>query len=418
MCYKCNIMLNYKVKSVSHPQYGNQLLPLLVNSLKGELPEPSAALWGWSLWLSKKYNTAKYRLHDLCVFYEYVDRHYPTFFEDAAKFNIITRRKMNDLASFLLINFHYDIDDGVQVSPSTFNRRIDSIMLFLQYHYSRYIEKIEDPDKTDALSRTVSRQNAHLAKKRFSKAEVENQTKPTKPIDEEQLNIIRDIVRPSDDNFINEINPFRRALQRRNACLVMLLCELGCRASELVLIRNSDDDLKLTTNPTVVIQPLETNSNEFRARKDGASHKTLGRELPISQGLASLIIEYIEKDRPKLRKTYKGTLTQYLFVSDQDGGPMTTKGLAYVINNLYRKIPDLKQVVRPHQFRVTRGSELRDSIDKSYEGANSPMIKAGDMQDTLTTWGGWSSTSSMPKRYTNASLQKRIRDYLAEKEIA
>lgn len=409
-------MMNYRVRSVPHPQYGNQLLPLLVNMRNSQFPEPSAALWGWNLWLSQRYNTAKYRLQDLCVFYEYVDRHYPTFFEDAAKLNIITRRQLNDLASFLLINFYYDIDDGVQVSPSTFNRRIDSIVLFLQYHYSRYIEKIEDPDKVDALSRTVSRHNAHLAKKRFTNAEVENQTKQAKPLDAEQINIIRDIVRPSDDYFTNEINPFRRALQRRNACLVMLLCELGCRASELMLIRNNDDDLKLTTNPTVVIQQQESNSSEFRARRDGASHKTLGRELPISQGLSSLIIEYIEEDRPLLRKLYNGTLTQYLFVSDQDGGPMTTKGLVYVINSLYRKTPDLKQVVHPHQFRVTRGGELRDGIDNNYEGANSPMIKAGDMQDTLTTWGGWSSTSSMPKRYTNAILQKRIRAYLAEKE--
>ncbi|MBL53684.1 MAG: hypothetical protein CL590_07320 [Alteromonadaceae bacterium] len=410
-------MLNYRVRSIPHPQYGNQLLPLLVNMRHSQLPEPSAALWGWHLWLSQRYNTAKYRLQDLCVFYEYVDRHFPKFFESAAKLNIITRRQMNDLASFLLINFDYDIDDGVQVSPSTFNRRIDSIILFLQYHYSRYIEKIEDPDKADTLSRTIARLNAHLAKKRFTKAEVENQTKQTKPIGAEQINIIRDIVRPSGDNFTNEINPFRKSLQRRNACLVLLLCELGCRASELMLIRNNDNDLKLTTNPTVVIQQQETNSNQHRARKDGASHKTLGRELPISLGLASLLIEYIEEDRPLLRKPYKGALTQYLFVSEKDGGPMTTDGLNYVLDSLFRRTPDLKHVLHPHQFRVTKGGELRDGIDKNYAGSNSPMIKAGDMQDTLTTWGGWSSTSSMPKRYTNAILQKRIRTYLADKEV-
>lgn len=409
-------MMNYRVKSIPHPHYGDQLFPLLVNRRESQLPEPSAAIWGWHLWLSQRYNTAKYRLQDLCVFYEYVERHYLFFFEDAAKLHIITLRQINDLASFLLINFDYDIVDGVQVSPSTFNRRVDSVMLFLQYHYSRHIEKVEDLNRADALSRRVSAMCSHLAKKRFSKAEVDNQTKQTKPLDAEQINIIRDIVRPSDDSFINEINPFRRALQRRNACLVMLLCELGCRASELVLIRNNDDDLKLTTNPTVVIQQQDINSNEFRARRDGASHKTLGRELPISQGLASLLIEYIEEDRPLLRKPYNGTLTRYLFVSDRDGGPMTTKGLVYVINSLHRKTPDMKQFIHPHQFRVTRGGELRDGIDSNYEGTNSPMIKAGDMQDTLTTWGGWSSTSSMPKRYTNAILQKRIRAYLAEKE--
>ncbi|WP_445771929.1 hypothetical protein [Rheinheimera sp.] len=82
------------------------------------------------------------------------------------------------------------------------------------------------------------------------------------------------------------------------------------------------------------------------------------------------------------------------------------------------KVPELKQVIHPHQFRVTRGGELRESIDKNYAGANSPMIKAGEMQDTLTTWGGWSSTSAMPKRYTNAILQQRIRQYLAGAEVS
>jgi len=409
-------MKNYRIKSIAHPQYGNQLLPLLVNMRCNEFPEPSAALWGWNLWLTYKYNTAKYRLQDLCVFYEYIDKHYPNFFEDAAKLKIITRRQVNDLASFMLLNFKYATEDGVQVSPSTFNRRVDSIMLFLQYHYSRYIEKISDIEHADSLSRSVSRINAHLAKKRYSKAEVENQNDQAKPLSPQQVDLIRDIVRPSDDNFINEVNPFRKSLQRRNACLVLLLCELGCRASELMLIRHNGQDLKMTNNPTVVIQSEDKNTIEHRGRRDGASHKTLGRELPISQGLADLLIDYLEQDRPKLRKPFNGKVTQYLFVSEKDGGPMTTDGLEYVLESLFRKVPKLKYAVHPHQFRVTRGGELRESIDKSYEGANSPMLKAGDLQDTLTTWGGWSSTSSMPKHYTNAILQHRMRKYLADKE--
>lgn len=411
-------MMNYQVECIPHPQYGNQLLPMLINVRKNELPEPSAALWGWSLWLNNRFNTTKGRLQDLCVFYEYVDRYYPHFFEDAAECKIITRRQVNDLATFLLLNFHHDIDDGIQVSPSTFNRRVDSIKLFLRYHYDRYIEKVTDIERADALSREVARINAHLGKKKYSSAEVENQTQSAEPLTEEQIDLIRDIVRPSEGDFINDVNPFRPSLQKRNACIVMLLCELGCRASELMLIKHNGEDLKLTNNPTVVIKAQRPNDSEHRGRRDGASHKTLGRELPISQGLADLLIDYLEEDRPKLRKPFKGKLTPYLFVSEKDGGPMTTDGLDYVLDSLYRKIPSLKDAVHPHQFRVTRGCELRDSIDTEYEGSNSPMKKAGDMQDTLTKWGGWSSTSSMPKRYTNALLQKRIREYLAKKEAA
>ena len=111
-----------------------------------------------------------------------------------------------------------------------------------------------------------------------------------------------------------------------------------------MLIRNNDNDLKLTTNPTVVIQQQDNNSNQHARRM---SHKTLGRELPISQGLASLLIEYIEEDRPLLRKPTKGV--DAVFIRERkDGGPMTTDGLNYVLDSLFRRTPELKQVVHPH----------------------------------------------------------------------
>lgn len=126
-----------------------------------------------------------------------------------------------------------------------------------------------------------------LKKKSFSKSDVENATEQTQPIDIEQINIIKLIVRPSDKQFFNETNPFRTRFQVRNACIVLLLIELGCRISELVLIRGIDKQLKLTTNATIVIS--ESNDAQHRNRKDGASHKTLNRELPISSGLRDLL---------------------------------------------------------------------------------------------------------------------------------
>jgi integrase len=408
-------MKNFKIKKIPHPKYGNQILPMLVDTRRNFLPEPSAALWGWQLWFSNPFNTVFARLQDLCVFYEYIDRYYPDFFKDAANLRMMKKRQLNDLSSFLLLNFHYDITDAVKVNPSTFNRRIDSVKLFLDHHYSRYIERIDDINRSDMMMNQLNTLCKHLAKKRYSSADIQNHTKQATPLSNEQIDIIRTIIRPSDDIFVNKINPFRAHLQLRNACLILLLCELGCRASELVLIRNNDKDVKLTTNATVVIQTQDQKDTSHRGRRDGASHKTFGRELPISPGLADLLMDYIEESRPKLRKAFKGQFTQYLFVSDKDGGPLTTDGLDYVINSLYRKVPELKQVIHPHQFRVTRGGELRDAVDKKYEESNSPMIKSGDMQDTLTTWGGWSSTSTMPKHYTIANIQAKLRQYLAEK---
>lgn len=385
---------------------------MLVDTEHAQLPEPSAALWGWHLWLSHPLNTAEGRLRDLCVFYEFVANEHPHFFEDAAALKPMTTRDVNKLTSFLLINFQHELEDGVTVKPSTFNRRVDSVVGFLRFHYTRYIERVRDFEKASQISKKIESVLSHLSKKRYSKSQIDNQTKVTEPLSDTELDLIATIVRPSTDDFINEVNPFRRQLQVRNACLVLLMCELGGRISEIVLIRCDDNDLRLTSNPTVALQQQDKNNLDYRGRKDRASHKTRNRELPISQALASLLLEYIEEYRPRLRRPYNGQLTPYLFVSERDGGPMTKSGVTHVLKNMVKDHPYLIPLIHSHRLRATRMTKLRAAIDENFDGKNSPMIKAGEIQDALTTWGGWSTTSDMPRRYTNAHLQKKLREYL------
>ncbi|MEZ8802896.1 hypothetical protein AB6D78_17050 [Vibrio splendidus] len=406
--------MRYKVKKIRHPRYNNHLLPILVDTHDNNYPLPSAALWGFDLWHNKPLNTVNARLQDLAVFYEHITTNYPAFFEDAAKVKLLTHRQITIITSALLINHHYTIEEAVLVKPSTFNRRLDSVAQFLTFHYSRYIDRLNDLDRMNECRKQLFAMIGRLRKKKYSKSEVEIHTDQAKALSDKEIEIIRDIVRPSEIDFVNEVNPFRSKLQRRNACAILLLIELGCRAAELILIKANDKQVKLTTNPTVVITAEDNNSDTHRCRADAASHKTRGRELPISTGLADLLLDYIEIDRPTLRKPFNGKMTDYLFISETDGGAMTTSGLAYLIDNLYRKIPALQNAIHPHRLRVTRGIQVRDAIDQEYDGTNSPMIKAGDMQDTLTTWGGWSSNSSMPRRYTNELLQKKLSEYLAK----
>ncbi|MCU8071571.1 tyrosine-type recombinase/integrase [Shewanella sp. SM32] len=404
--------MRFRIKFISHPEYENQHIPMVVDSDCAEFPEPSAALWGWSLWLSHPLNTVEGRLRDLCVFYEFVEKECQHFFEDAAALKLLTMRDVNRLSSFLLINFQHELSNGVMVKPSTFNRRIDSVSKFLRFHYTRYIERVNDLEKADTINKKMNSIISFFSKKKYSKSEVENQTNVSEPLSEADLDLITTIIRPSKDNFINEVNPFRTQLQVRNACLIMLMCELGGRISEIVLFHCNDNDLRLTTNPTVRIQQQSKNNPAFRGRKDSASHKTRNRELPISRGLADLLIEYIEDYRPKLRRPCQGKLTDYLFVSEKDGGPMTTSGVTHVLKSVFKDHPYLKSLIHPHRLRTTRITQLREGVDKSFDGKNSPMIKAGEMQDILTTWGGWSTTSTMPRRYTNAHLQRKLNEYL------
>lgn len=408
------IKLRYKVIKVNHPVYDEQTLPLLVDTHLNNFVEPSASLWGWDLWLSSRLNTVLARLNDLCAFYEYCHKEHPTFFEEAASLKILSNRQINNLSSVLLRNFKYNYEDGVSVTPSTYNRRIDSVVLFLQFHYNRYIERLDDYAQRDSISKSVSLACSWLSKKRYSQSQIDNETKQTQPLNIDEIDLIKKIVRPTTDVFVNEANPFRRQIQVRNACLILMLIELGCRASELLLIRANDQDLRLTTKPTVVIQ--QSNNTDYRYRRDGAAHKTRNRELPISIGLANLILEYVEEYRPKLRRPYKGSLSEYLFISEKDGGALTVKGLDHTIKKMYRSIPNLSKVIHSHRFRVTRGIELRSAIDENYENSNSPLVQAGETQDLLTTWGGWSTTSDMPKRYTSAHLQRKISDYLRKED--
>ncbi|MGL0818815.1 hypothetical protein [Vibrio vulnificus] len=406
--------MRYKVKKIRHPRYNNHLLPILVDTDHHNYPVPSAALWGFDLWHNKPLNTVDARLRDLAVFYEHILTSYPSFFEDAAKLKLLSHRQITNIISTLLINHNYTIEENILVKPSTFNRRLDSVAQFLTFHYSRYIDRLNDLDRMNESRKQLLAMISRLRKNKYSKEELEMFTVQAKALSDEEIEIIRDIIRPSDDNFTNAVNPFRSKLQRRNACAILLLIELGCRAAELVLIKANDEQLKLTTNPTVIITAEDTNHNSHRGRRDGASHKTRGRELPISPGLAALLLDYIEIDRPKLRKLFNGRMTDQLFVSETDGGAMTTKGLTYLIDSLYRKIPELKNTIHPHRLRVTRGIQVRDAIDQEYDGTNSPMIKAGEIQDSLTTWGGWSPNSSMPRRYTNELLQRKLSEYLAK----
>ena len=93
--------MRYQIAIIPHPQYGNQHLPMVVDSLEFNLPQPSAAIWGWELWLSSPFNTAKNRLSDLCVSFEFVERELPTFFEDAAKLNFWRRISISNWAKGL-----------------------------------------------------------------------------------------------------------------------------------------------------------------------------------------------------------------------------------------------------------------------------------------------------------------------------
>ncbi|MBB1282468.1 site-specific integrase [Pseudoalteromonas sp. SR41-1] len=406
--------MDYKVSKVSHPKYNNQLIPLLVD--EHSIPVPSASVWGWDLWLSAPLNTCTAKLNDLAIFYKFIDQVHPSFFEDAAKLKFLTHREINKLCSFLLINFKFPLEDSVSVSPSTFNRRLSSINSFLYFHYTRYIERLSDFEKANEFKKSLFAFDARLKKKAYSNSDIENHTKPTETLTEDEIDVIRLVIRPSTDSFINEVNPYRKGLQVRNACLILLLIELGCRASELVLIRNIDSHLKLTTNATVVIQSIDLNETTHRGRRDGAAHKTSNRELPITSGLCDLLLDYTENYRPKLRGRASKNLTDYLFISEKDGGAFTTSGLRHLISSMFKHVPNLANVLHPHKFRVFKGNKLRAAIDDEYENSNSPMKKDGDMQDTLTMWGGWSTTSSMPKRYTNAHIQRKLNDYLAKKD--
>jgi integrase len=194
----------------------------------------------------------------------------------------------------------------------------------------------------------------------------------------------------------HEENPFSAATAARNYLIAQMLHDLGLRAGELLALKATDFDF---ASQEVVVERRHNDPEDPRANQPVA--KTDDRRLPISDDLASLVIDYIANHRKKLpRARYHA----HLLVSTRNsragkaGEQMSRQALAKVIGALSRKMPDGSQHVHPHILRHNAASRMASYL---YERGDSEA----KIEDSLNAKFGWAQGSGTARVYIDRVIK-------------
>lgn len=124
----------------------------------------------------------------------------------------------------------------------------------------------------------------------------------------------------------------------RDKAILELLYASGLRVSELVFLTFSHLDLK----------------NQM-IRLWGKGFKE--RVVPFGEEAKDALVEYLEKGRPFL---LKGARSNYLFVGDSSGRPLTRQNVWNLVKRYARKAGVVKRIT-PHTFRHTFATHLLEN---------------------------------------------------------
>lgn len=191
-------------------------------------------------------------------------------------------------------------------------------------------------------------------------------------------------------------NPFSEATAVRNKVIILLLNELGIRPGELLGLETSDFDF---ASQEVVIERRHNDPNDPRPNQPVA--KTDDRRLPMSDGLARLVLDYITKHR---RKVPRARLHSRLLISTRGsrtgkaGDPLSPQGLAKVVTALSRKMPVGSEHVHPHLQRHNAATRMARSMYA--RGVSEPEIEM-----TLNAKFGWAHGSGTARTYIDREIK-------------
>jgi integrase len=183
------------------------------------------------------------------------------------------------------------------------------------------------------------------------------------------------------------------------------MLETLARRGEVVLIELNDVDLG--PSPTIRIKrPSDINRER---RKDGASLKTRGREVPISASLAASLNEYISDHRAKLLKPRRPCTA--LFVSSRDGRRLSARTVNTVLRTVAAclGLPKFSTRIHPHGLRSTGANIAR----KRFENSGAPSI---NVKDALAYLGGWSPNSESVQQYSRQAISDRLGEIIRKSE--
>jgi integrase len=203
----------------------------------------------------------------------------------------------------------------------------------------------------------------------------------------------------------SDSNPWKPHTRLRNWIGYRFARELGLRRGEVGKIR-IDDIRAVKGHSVVVVRRRPHDPADTRVSGNRPKVKTVERELPISDLLASALRQYqhtLLQDGGR-----RGARTTYLLVAT-NGAALSGSSLDAIWIAVRRK---LGRNMSWHVLRHTWAEEIADDLLKEHEGKlDSSELVLGILREL----GGWTPTSSTPFLYIRNAMKKRGNEYLRKR---
>lgn len=378
------------VRKVVRPD--GTLWPLV---LSNGFPSPLPNLWLLDFGDSLARNTLEAYARDVAWLYESLHREHINIDYRLSQMRGFRKAELTTIANYLTIT-----KNGKPAAHSTTVRRFESVRLFIEYCFDHFtemqnlslLEQVQAEKNKNRLLKTLTK------KIKFRLSECSSFTPSTALTTSQQtlISLKLSVDHPS--------NPFsKKELKLRNLCIYEVALATLARRSEIVLLELTD--LTLDTNPTILIKkPTPNNKNK---RHDGASLKTRGRKVPITNELASLLIQYVSTAREVLLQD--GTPSLALFLSNRDGRRLSSNSLNKILSAVEVSIqsPDNRVRVHPHGLRATAANNIRRKMtDNGLDGE--------ELTEVMSYLGGWVQGSQMVQKYSRDALAERLAKILRD----
>ena len=355
----------------------------------GKRPLALPSLWADDLSLTARFNTIHSYLTDVVLIYQWAMSSGVNLHERLSTNRILTKAETRSLA-LALASAH---PTGF-ASTSTCDRRLQAARSFLTFGIDLYIDQMKDLSAQAQAEKNKAKLLSRLTKQLTKLKNLAAGPSESTALSSTELRILSSVMHPASD-----ANPFHdNRTKIRNYCLLHVAIETWARRAEIVLLEVGDVHLGLS--PTITIK--EPSRNNAQKRMDGASLKTRGRIVPITDGLSALLQAYVDDVRDSFLRPRRPTMA--LFISGKDGRRLASGTL----NTILRRVQAVPEVtilgkrIHPHGLRASGANAFR-----RHAGAPSSRLTAEEFRDCITYIGGWSPDSKMVQRYTRQAISER-----------
>ena len=296
--------------------------------------------------------------------------------------NYKSNKKLNLPRKITSLNFSMGIEKIKYVCSNTYNQRIMYVTAYIEWLLYVFLDKVE---RTSNLYISTMHAKDQMIKFINARKLTARYASDPRGLDDGVETKLLQIIDPKEEK-----NPFVRDFVKiRNQLYVKLALSTGLRRGEMLKIKVEHINL-VTKKLSIKRSPDDI----LDKRVIEGNVKTNSRYVMIEDSLFKIIKDYL-RFRSKLKKARSHP---YLFVS-QTGSALSYSSAGYIYIKIRENSSSMPDNLTQHEIR----HEWNYKFSKSAKKKNLRDEKSDTLRKYLM---GWSSNSSMPRRYDERSISE------------